>query len=89
MKKHEECRKQLEQLSDYLDGTAQEKICEEIEAHLKSCPDCRIMVDTMRKSILLYREGEERLTMPVEVRDRLYRRLELDDLLTQPPRPSE
>lgn len=81
MKKHEECRKQLGKLSEYLDGAAQEKICEEIEAHLETCPDCRIMVDTMRKSILLYRESEERLTMPDEVRHRLYRRLELDDLL--------
>lgn len=81
MSKHDECKKQLGKLSDYLDGTAQERICREIEAHLETCPDCRIMLDTMRKSILLYREDEELVTMPDEVRHRLYRRLDLDDFL--------
>jgi predicted anti-sigma-YlaC factor YlaD len=81
MDRHSDCRDRLGNLSDYLDGTAQEAVCREIEKHLETCPDCRIFVDTMRKTITLYRERDQKITFPEEARLRLYRRLELEDLL--------
>lgn len=53
------CRKYLENLCAYVDGEAQDSVCEEIERHLKDCPDCVIMVDTLRKTVKLCREGQE------------------------------
>jgi predicted anti-sigma-YlaC factor YlaD len=76
-----DCRKRLAELSEYIDGSAQEQVCREIEKHMESCPDCRIMVDTLRKTITLCRDREKEIGLPEQARRRLYRRLELDDLL--------
>jgi anti-sigma factor RsiW len=67
----------LEQLSDYIDGELEAVLCTQLEAHLAECPDCRVMVDTLRKTVILYRTqspGE----LPVDVRERLYGVLKLD-----------
>lgn len=73
------CPDLIHELSDYLDGLADPKICAEIERHLQDCPDCKVMVDTLEKTITLYREQEETTTMPEDVRERLYRVLDLRD----------
>lgn len=44
----EMCRDMLGDLSDYLDGEASDEICAEIERHMASCEDCRIVVDTLK-----------------------------------------
>ena len=50
-----DCRPLLEQLSDYVDGQAAPALCAEIEAHLATCPDCRVVVDTLDNTVKLYR----------------------------------
>jgi anti-sigma factor RsiW len=63
-------------LSDYLDGELDEQFCIEIERHLADCGDCRVLVDTLRRTVLLYREhGHE--SLPTDVRERLYAVLKL------------
>jgi anti-sigma factor RsiW len=49
------CRDHLGELSDYLEGDLHPELCAEIERHLAECGDCRIVVDTLRKTIMLYR----------------------------------
>jgi predicted anti-sigma-YlaC factor YlaD len=44
-------------LNDYLDGTLDAELCREIEAHIGHCANCRIMVDTMRRTVTLCRDG--------------------------------
>lgn len=57
--KHEgKCKHLLEPLSDYISGEAAESLCAEIEAHMAECENCRVMVDTLRKTILLYRSSQ-------------------------------
>jgi anti-sigma factor RsiW len=80
MAQHEGCPEILSQLADYLDGTAPETLCAEIERHLAGCPDCTVVVNTTRKAILLYQDPPT-AGMPEGVRDRLYRSLDLEDLL--------
>jgi len=46
-------------LSDYIDGEAEPELCEEIEKHLGQCENCRIMVDTLKQTVSLCREGRE------------------------------
>ncbi len=70
------CRELLGQLSDYLDGELEEAICAELEAHLAQCPDCRVMVDTTRKTITLYRVSAAD-ALPPDVETRLYKVLQL------------
>jgi predicted anti-sigma-YlaC factor YlaD len=73
--KHD-CRKMLGDLSVYLDGEASEELCAEIEQHMASCEDCRIVVDTLSKTVLLYRDLPQP-TLPDGARARLLRSLDL------------
>jgi anti-sigma factor RsiW len=79
--KHEHndlCAQLQAQLPDYLDGEARAEICRAIEAHLADCDDCRIVVDTLKKTITLYRAAP-RDAVPREVHARLVRVLNLDE----------
>lgn len=82
------CSHLLENLSEYLDGEASEAVCAAIERHLASCTDCRIVVDTMRQTVYLYRQLPQP-EMPETVRERLYRKLDLEALRQQQPPPQE
>lgn len=76
------CRHLLGDLSDYLDGQAPEAICAEIERHMAGCEDCRVVVDTLHKTVLLYR-GLPQPSLPESAREQLYRALDLEAYLGQ------
>jgi anti-sigma factor (TIGR02949 family) len=84
MPRHENCEELLASLSEYIDGEASSDMCAQIERHLEACPDCRILVDTLRKTVYLYQTLEEDPSMPSEVRARLYKTLHLRE-----PRPPQ
>ncbi len=72
-----ECREMLGALSDYIDDELEERLCAAIDAHLHDCPDCQVMVDTLNKTIVLYRtRGQSDL--PPDVHARLYAVLDLE-----------
>jgi len=75
-----QCQHLLENMSDYLDGEASAELCAEIERHLDGCDDCRVMVDTLRKTITLYHELQQP-ELPPEARWRLYKSLDLNECL--------
>ncbi|MGD9091322.1 MAG: anti-sigma factor [Anaerolineales bacterium] len=83
MSKDHSCRHLLGSLSDYVDGTLEESLCAEIERHMSDCEDCRIVIDSLRKTIYLYQETSQHEPMPEGVRERLYHRLALDDYLEE------
>jgi anti-sigma factor RsiW len=70
------CHEILEQLSDYVDGDLEAVLCAELEAHLADCPDCRAMVDTLRKTVSLY-HAQGHAEVPADVEERLYKVLKL------------
>jgi anti-sigma factor RsiW len=70
------CDQLQSQLPDYLDGEARAEICRAIEAHLADCDDCRVVVDTLKKTIALYRNAP-REGVPSDVHARLVRVLSL------------
>lgn len=78
---HSHCRELLKLLSDYIDGELEALLCQEIEAHLASCENCRIVVDTLRKTVMLYRTVEEEPSLPAEVEERLFKVLDLEPYL--------
>jgi predicted anti-sigma-YlaC factor YlaD len=85
---HGNCRYLLGSLSDYIDATLEGEICAEIERHLEECENCRVVVDTLRKTVYLVHATNCDPAMPEDVRERLYKRLDLDDYLasTNPKR---
>jgi anti-sigma factor RsiW len=78
---HENCRALLESLSDYVDGDLGPAICAEIERHMAGCENCRVVVDTLRKTVSLYRATAGPAGITQDVRERLYSRLNLDEFL--------
>ena len=78
---HGECRKLLGSLSDFVDGDLEAQICAEIERHLVDCDNCRIVVDSLRKTVYLYKTTTEPAAVPEDVRERLFRCLDLDEFI--------
>lgn len=66
------CRGVIQQLSDYLDGELDPKLAEDLCRHLEICEDCRVVVDTCRKTVQIYCKSEP-LPLPPDVRERLER----------------
>jgi hypothetical protein len=54
-----------------VDGDIQIPACEEFEKHLQSCNPCQIVVDTIRRTITLYK-GEEVHELPEEFSRKLH-----------------
>ena len=77
------CERYLRHLSEYVDGALSEALCHEIEAHMADCDNCRVVVNTLDKTVALYR----RLPvpeLPSAVREQLYRVLRLEDFYKPP-----
>jgi anti-sigma factor RsiW len=72
------CREMLGSLCDYVDGEATEELCRAIERHLAECPDCRIVVDTTRKTVQLVHAADAECDCPEDVKARLFKALNLD-----------
>jgi anti-sigma factor RsiW len=82
------CRDHLGELSDYLDGSLEPELCAEIERHLAECGNCRVVVDTLRKTVMLYRTyGHE--DVPDGTKARLVAVLEFERQRSRPPEAPE
>ncbi len=76
-----ECRHLLGSLSDYIDGDLQAELCAELEQHMQDCDNCRIVVNTLRKTIELYQQTNPPVELPEPLRERLFFKLHLEDYL--------
>ena len=65
------CKKVILELTDYLNGALDSTIRIELEQHLARCTDCRIVVDTTRKTIQIFCNSEP-IPLPEDVRMRLH-----------------
>jgi anti-sigma factor (TIGR02949 family) len=78
---HKNCRQLLGSLSEYVDGELDEELCNVLEQHLEDCEDCRIVVDTLRKTVYLYHTTTDAEDIPADIRQRLYKSLNIEDYL--------
>lgn len=74
-----QCQQLLGSLSEYIDGELQAELCAALEAHLQECENCRVVVNTLRKTIELYKETSAPDELPGAVRERLFVKLQLED----------
>ncbi len=66
-----------EQLGEDLD----EELCAEVAQHLEDCPDCRAQIDTITRTVKIYRRTHPAPDQPPSaVQERLYK------VLNIPPR---
>ncbi len=75
------CKQLLASIGDYVEGDLAPELCQEIERHISRCENCRVVVDTLNKTITLYHASAQEDQVPNEVRGRLFQVLKLDDLL--------
>ena len=65
------CKKVVVEISSYLDGVLDSSTRHELELHLSRCTDCRLVVDTCRKTIQIFCNSEP-VPLPEDVRGRLH-----------------
>jgi anti-sigma factor RsiW len=70
----EECRQIFEMLSEYIDGDLPADTCEHIERHIADCAPCVQFIDSLRKSVSVfrdYRPSENPPPLDARARERL------------------
>lgn len=65
------CEELLKMLSEFVDGTVDPAICEQFERHMAGCNPCQVVVDNIRKTITLYKNGQP-CELPLEFRSKLH-----------------
>jgi anti-sigma factor RsiW len=65
-------RKVFDSVCDFIDGELDDETCQELKKHVAACPKCRIYVDSLRKTIVLYKVNDKAKKVPVATRKRLY-----------------
>jgi hypothetical protein len=65
------CEELLAMLNEYVDGRVDPGVCDQFEKHLAGCNPCQVVVDNIRKTITLYKEGQP-YELPVQFRERLH-----------------
>jgi anti-sigma factor RsiW len=70
------CEDLLHYLSDYIDQDLDEELTAEAQAHLASCQNCSVVLDTTKRTISLFRHHGKQ-TIPA------YRKRSLFDKLQQ------
>jgi anti-sigma factor (TIGR02949 family) len=75
------CKYLLSSLSSYIDGELEARLCAELERHLEDCENCRVVVDSLQKTVSLYRESNANVECPEDIRQRLFHTLNLDEFM--------
>ena len=65
------CAELLVVLNEYVEGTVDPAICTEFEKHMAGCNPCQVVVDNIRQTITLYKEGKP-CELTADFRQRLH-----------------
>ncbi len=65
------CEELLAMLNEYVDGSVDPAICDAFKEHLAGCNPCQVVVDNIRQTITLYKEGKPD-ELPHAFRERLH-----------------
>ena len=57
---HRHCQQLFEKLSEYLDNELDEVTCRDIEKHVKECVPCFVCLQTLKRTIDLCKQTENR-----------------------------
>jgi predicted anti-sigma-YlaC factor YlaD len=76
---HHGCEAMLTRLNEYIDNELARELCRELEQHVDECHDCRVVFDTLSRTVRLYQSlGEEApVELPADMEARLFARLHL------------
>lgn len=66
------CEDLLQHLSAYLDDELDDVLVQAAQDHLATCENCRVVLDSTQKTILLYKQQGQVVTIPSGRKDALY-----------------
>lgn len=66
-----------QQLREQLGRDIDADIIESVAQHMQECPDCKIYIDSVLETVNLYKVTESEQSLPQEVRERLFKTLDL------------
>lgn len=69
------CRHLILEVSNYIDGEVDAALRQEIEEHLKDCPDCMVVVIQMKLTVEIFCDNQV-VELPQDVRSRLHEALQ-------------
>jgi predicted anti-sigma-YlaC factor YlaD len=72
-----QCKDAYKFICDNLDQEVDSPECVEIRRHLAECPDCSSYLDSLKKTITLYRTEPRSSTIPPSVHRRLLKVVQL------------
>lgn len=75
----EKCRPFIERLCETLGEDITSPICRELKEHLDQCPECSLQIDTVRRTVEIYRSVPP-TRVPGDVEKRLLAKLQLPPL---------
>lgn len=67
---HQEVYKKI---CDFMGEDLNAPACKEVAEHLDSCPNCKVYLDTVKKTVTICQEIEKEEEMPQEVKNRLFK----------------
>ena len=70
-----ECKKLLEELSNYIDHDIDPQICDAIENHLYHCSPCQVFIESLKKTVQVFKDKCPEKEVPEDCRKRLRDRL--------------
>lgn len=68
------CEEMLAVLNEYVDGTIDPAVCEEFGKHMADCNPCQVVVNNIRKTITLYKNGQP-YDLPIRFQEQLHETL--------------
>ena len=62
------CREILDSLSEYIDAELDPSLCDEMESHMEGCSPCVAFLNTLKKTVVLYKNcGDTEVPQQVSI----------------------
>lgn len=74
---HQNCSELIRSIGDYIDSDLSPELCRELEEHIRGCENCRIVVDTTKKTISLYHDHQDEAGLSAEKKQKLLKVLDI------------
>ena len=69
------CKEFLQELNEYLDDTVDPVTKQHWQEHIDECPNCFVIVDTVKRTLAVYKCTEEQ-PVPEDVRAKVWKALD-------------
>ena len=77
---HKTCLDILGQVNAYIDGELDPTLCRHLEAHIDTCADCRVVFETLKKTIELCQKNVKQATLPQNIKKRVFDVIAAEDV---------